>query len=298
MKIGNLPRINFRKNFTQWEWYKDTVTKCVFLHLLLTANTSDTSSVDMKIKRGQLATTQKNLEEDLGLSRQSVRTALGKLKQAGEIEIAATNKFSVITICKYDSYQDEKEYANQCATNKSTNKEERITKSDTNSCRVEQKQEQPTEQPAYNIDNITRTRSRYINISPPRTRNIMADVVNNAREAEIERLRQSFLGSELKVEAAMRSTRIFDKAALEQMAEEVFADWTLTEEADITWRHFQNALYSKAAAARVEAARLAAIPKPKQDLNEWKQDIAREFLEEAALRMSGENMNKNGTSWS
>ena len=126
----------------------------------------------------------------------------------------------------------------------------------------------------------------------------MADVVNNAREAEIERLRQSFLGSELKVEAAMRSTRIFDKAALEQMAEEVFADWTLTEEADITWRHFQNALYSKAVAARVEAARLAAIPKPKQDLNEWKQDIAREFLEEAALRMSGENINKNGTSWS
>lgn len=43
--------------------------------------------------------------EGTGISEQSIRTALTKLKSTSEITIQPTNKFSIITICKYEDYQ-------------------------------------------------------------------------------------------------------------------------------------------------------------------------------------------------
>ena len=45
------------------------------------------------------------LAQALGLSRQQVRTALKKLADSGEITTAATNRCTVVTICRWQAFQ-------------------------------------------------------------------------------------------------------------------------------------------------------------------------------------------------
>lgn len=91
--------------FLEWEWYGDTNMVRVFLHLLLKANFEDKRWCGMVIKRGQLVTSSLALAEETHLSRQRIRTCLSRLEHTGEISIKSTNKFSIITICKYGNYQ-------------------------------------------------------------------------------------------------------------------------------------------------------------------------------------------------
>ncbi|MBP5220409.1 MAG: hypothetical protein J6034_06880 [Bacteroidaceae bacterium] len=105
----------FRK-FTEWGWYGDTTVKVLFLHLLLTANYEDKEWRGKVIKRGQVVVGRKALAETLRLSEQNIRTALDKLESTHEISRQATNKFTIITICKYDTYQTDEE-SNQPTTN-------------------------------------------------------------------------------------------------------------------------------------------------------------------------------------
>jgi len=104
----------FRK-FREWEWYQDSNTKDLFLEILLTANTVDKKWHGIDIKRGQLLTSRIKLSNILGISEQSVRTSLTKLKSTNEITIKSTNKYTIITVNKFDDYQQ--------LTNKSTNEQ-------------------------------------------------------------------------------------------------------------------------------------------------------------------------------
>ena len=94
----------FRK-FTEWRWYGDANTKVVFLHLLLTANYEDKEWRGKVIKRGQVVVGRKALAETLRLSERNIRTALDKLESTHEISRQTTNKFTIVTICKYEQYQ-------------------------------------------------------------------------------------------------------------------------------------------------------------------------------------------------
>ena len=76
------------------------------MNLLLMANWTDSVWQGMTIKRGQLVTGRKALAVQTGLSEQTVRTSLNRLKSTNEITIASTNKFSVITIVNYGKFQD------------------------------------------------------------------------------------------------------------------------------------------------------------------------------------------------
>ena len=57
------------------------------------------------IKRGQIVVGIEDLGDQTGLSRQQTRTALTKLKSTNEITIKTTTKYSLITINKYNDYQ-------------------------------------------------------------------------------------------------------------------------------------------------------------------------------------------------
>ena len=118
--------ISLYRKFTEWEWYKDINTKIVFLHLLLLANHKDGKWKGQVIKRGQVVTGRKALADDLGISEQNVKTALNKLKSTNEITIKPTNKYSVITIVKYDVYQDNNKQLTSNLTNNSTNNQPTI----------------------------------------------------------------------------------------------------------------------------------------------------------------------------
>ena len=117
--------------FLEWEWYGDTNMVRLFLHLLLKANYEDKRWQGIVIKRGQLVTSSLTLAAETHLSRQRVRTCLSRLEHTGEISIKTTNKFSIITICKYGNYQavnlDYQPTTNQQLTNKQPTINQQLT---------------------------------------------------------------------------------------------------------------------------------------------------------------------------
>jgi len=85
----------------------------LFIHLLLMANHKDGAWQGIKVLRGQVITGRKTLSENTGLSEQSIRTCIKRLKSTNEITSKSTSKFSIITICNYDKYNTEKSATNQ-----------------------------------------------------------------------------------------------------------------------------------------------------------------------------------------
>lgn len=98
--------ILLHRKITEWEWYSNPNTFRVFLHCLLMANFTDGRFEGQEIKRGQFVTSLPSLSKQTCLSVQQVRTALDHLKSTGEITDTSTSKYRVITVVKYDNYQD------------------------------------------------------------------------------------------------------------------------------------------------------------------------------------------------
>ena len=104
------------REIEKWGWYRDANTFRVFFHLLLKAQNQDGEYMGVKVLRGQVVTGRKQLSSDLGISEQGIRTAIDHLIKSGEINQQSTNKFSVITICKYDSWKRSSETTTQQST--------------------------------------------------------------------------------------------------------------------------------------------------------------------------------------
>ena len=105
--------IKLHRKILNWEWYDDINTKVLFLHLLLTANHKEQKWKGKTIMRGQRITSLQHLADEIQLSVQQTRTALGKLKSTNEITIKSTSKYTLITIEKYSDYQDYEEENNK-----------------------------------------------------------------------------------------------------------------------------------------------------------------------------------------
>lgn len=103
-----------------WRWYKDGNTCRVFIHLLIKANHKENNWKGITIQRGQLITSSEILAEELGLSRQNIRTALKKLKSTNDINMESTNRFTIISIKNYDIYQSKQDGSTNNLTNNLT----------------------------------------------------------------------------------------------------------------------------------------------------------------------------------
>ena len=97
--------IKLHKKMVDWQWYADSNTKSLFIDLLFDANFEDRKIGFIDIKRGQCLTSLKRMSMRTGLSFQEIRTSLNKLEKSGEINKQSTNKYSIITINKWDDYQ-------------------------------------------------------------------------------------------------------------------------------------------------------------------------------------------------
>lgn len=106
------------REIRRWGWYRNSKMVHMLIHLLLEAQYQDSSYMGMKIKRGQLVTGRKQLAIETGMSEREVRTCLERLTDDQQIVIQTTNKFSVITICNYDSWQGVQSQNDQQTTNK------------------------------------------------------------------------------------------------------------------------------------------------------------------------------------
>lgn len=113
--------IKLHRKITEWEWYSDANTFRVFIHLLLNANYSHNKWQGIPLNPGQRITSSDRIAEDLKLSRQNVRTAINHLKSTGEITVQSTNKFLLVTIENWASYQGSVEESTSNPTSKLTN---------------------------------------------------------------------------------------------------------------------------------------------------------------------------------
>ncbi|MFQ9891837.1 MAG: hypothetical protein ACLRWH_01360 [Emergencia sp.] len=123
--------VKIHRKFTDWGWYSDSVTKDVFLHILITAAFKSSSYLGHELKPGQAVIGRKKMADILGFSEQQIRTALKKLESTGEITLKSTNRFTIATVEKWELYQlddvGNQPTDNQQITNKQPTDNQQIT---------------------------------------------------------------------------------------------------------------------------------------------------------------------------
>ena len=113
--------IKLHRKIIEWEWYQDSKMVHLFLHLVLIAQHKDTTYRGITLLKGQLITGRKKLSEQTGLSEQTIRTCLEKLKGTSEVTSTSTNQFSILTVCNYKRYNPTDEELNQQPNQQLTN---------------------------------------------------------------------------------------------------------------------------------------------------------------------------------
>lgn len=108
-------------------FYKKPLVCHLAHHCILKANFRDKKTIfngqDILIKRGSFITGRKQLSIETGLSQQNVRSALKVLKNIGFLTTKSTNRFSIVSIVKYDDYQSSNQPTNQQINQQLTNKQ-------------------------------------------------------------------------------------------------------------------------------------------------------------------------------
>ena len=140
--------IKLFRQMKNWEWYMDTPTKVLFIHILLSVNWEDGRYKGVDIPAGSMTTSIKALAKETHLSVHQVRTALNHLISTNEVAIKTSNKYTLITVEKWENFQSDelrydklvdnlngKEVANKWQTSGkqvATNKEEKENKKNKN----------------------------------------------------------------------------------------------------------------------------------------------------------------------
>jgi len=117
--------IKIHRKFLEWEWFNKSEAVHLFMYMLLKANHKDGKWQGMEVKRGQFISSLSNISNATGISIQTIRTILKKLEKTNEIEVKSTSQFTVVTISKYDCYQEQNDDTNKPLTNnqQATNKQ-------------------------------------------------------------------------------------------------------------------------------------------------------------------------------
>ena len=105
MKKDTRPFVKLFYDILDWGWYSDTNTFRVFMHILLKANYQETEYKGHKIPAGSCVFGRKAWAEELGMTERQIRTAIDHLKATNEIAIKTTNRFSIISLVKWDFWQ-------------------------------------------------------------------------------------------------------------------------------------------------------------------------------------------------
>lgn len=121
--------LKLHRTISDWEWYTDANVMRLFLHLLIKANYKPSRFRGFDVPVGSVVAGRTALSAQLGMSEQQVRTALDKLLSTNEITINSTNKFSIISICCWDKYQDDNQQDNHQVTNKQPTDNQQVTTS-------------------------------------------------------------------------------------------------------------------------------------------------------------------------
>ena len=93
-----------QRNLSERAWFQDSQMVHLYHFLKERAYVSDGRFHGKTIRRGSCPTTRAEMSEYTGMSPRTIDRILKKLVSYGEIIVRGNNKFSIITICDYDSY--------------------------------------------------------------------------------------------------------------------------------------------------------------------------------------------------
>jgi DNA-binding transcriptional regulator YhcF (GntR family) len=122
----NFTWIKLYRKLLDWEWYSDTNTVRVFIHLLLKANYEDKVWRGVTVKRGSYITSLRKLAKETGLSLQQIRNTLSNTQATHDTTQSSTRKYTIITINNYDRYQQGNTQVISKATHRATTTKEYI----------------------------------------------------------------------------------------------------------------------------------------------------------------------------
>lgn len=112
MDIIEKRRMGYVKLFralTEWEWYTDTPTKVVFVHLILTVNWKAARWMGVEVSPGSTVTSYGKIAECCGLSEKQVRRAISNLVSTGEVVVSRAGKGQLVTLAGWALYQSDDE---------------------------------------------------------------------------------------------------------------------------------------------------------------------------------------------
>ena len=101
--------IKLYRKLEKWEWYLDSHMVHLFIHMMFKANRETKQWQGITIERGQFISGRKTLSTETGISEQTIRTCIKRLKSTNELTNKTTNKYTVFTVVNYDLYQSKEE---------------------------------------------------------------------------------------------------------------------------------------------------------------------------------------------
>ena len=113
--------IKLHRDFISWEWFDKPEMVQIYIYLLMSANHTPQKWQGREIKRGEVVTSVGKIAVATGLSVQTIRTCIARLKSTGEITSESTSRYTIIKVCEYDTYNNEGETSNK-SSNKVPNK--------------------------------------------------------------------------------------------------------------------------------------------------------------------------------
>jgi len=127
------------RSLKSWQWFAVNGMVHIWIYLLLNARYEDGYVYGVLVKKGQVITGRKKISRETGLSSQVIRTCLNRLKSTNEITIETTNKYSIITLIKWELYQCSEIKSNQ--QNNQQNNQQLTNKQPTDNQQITTKEE-------------------------------------------------------------------------------------------------------------------------------------------------------------
>ena len=97
--------IKLPRMFMNWQWYQNTNMVHLYLYLLLNANIENKLYFGISIQRGECLVSLSTLSRDTGISRDSVKRYLKKLKDTKDISYKKLRKGRIIVLLDFDKFQ-------------------------------------------------------------------------------------------------------------------------------------------------------------------------------------------------
>lgn len=122
--------IKLHRVLMDWEWYTTQNMAHFFVYCLMKSSHKKRTWKGIELEEGQFISGRKVMAVETGLSEQSIRTCIDRLKSTNELTSQSTNEYTVFTVISWKKYQIEDAPPpppNQPATNEQPTGNQRST---------------------------------------------------------------------------------------------------------------------------------------------------------------------------